>query len=130
MYSKEAVSGELEKRTWGYLILFLWILAALLYFSFFRQWITVKANDKVFSDYFRHVIQVSASEQRPAREIRALILVKAEELSLPIRGDQIKITGLGQTLRATVHYDAHISLPIMNQSVHRIGFDHDMQSQH
>jgi hypothetical protein len=130
MHTKEAVSGEVEKRTRGYFIVLVWILVSVVYFSFFRQWITVKANDKLFADYFRHVIQISASEQRPAREIRALLLVKAEELSLPIRGDQIQITGVGQTLRASVHYDADISLPVVNHSLHRIGFDHDVAFTH
>jgi hypothetical protein len=126
MYSRGAVPAELERRTRGYFIIFLWIFIAVLYFSFVRQWVTVKANDKLFADYFSHVIQVAASEQRPTREIRALILTKAQDLSLPIRGDEISITGSGQTLRAAVHYNADISMPIVNHSVYRMRFDHDL----
>ena len=71
-----------SNRVRKYLIVGGWIFVAVFYFSFIRQWVTVKNNDKVFADYCTHVIQVAANEQRPTAEVRALMLVKAEELSL------------------------------------------------
>lgn len=38
--------------------------------------------------------QVAANEQRSAKETRALILIKAEDLSLPVQGDGIQIEWL------------------------------------
>jgi len=72
-----------------------------------------------------HVVQVAANEQRPADEVRALILIRAEDLSIPIHGDEVQINGNGQTMRAAVRYKAKVSLPIINQPVYQVRFQHD-----
>jgi len=97
-----------------------------LYVFMISQWLTVNNRDKLFTEYVDHVIQVAANEQRPAKEVRTLILIKAEDLFLPVQEDEIQITGKGLALRAAVHYKVDISLPIVNQPVYRMRFDHDL----
>src|SRR5207249_10764195 len=105
--------------------IFLWMFVDLLYVFLISQWLTASNCDKLFTDYIDHVIQVAANEQRPAKEVRALILIKAGDLALPVQEDEIQITGKGLALRAAVHYKVDISLPIVNQPVYRMRFDHD-----
>jgi len=125
MHSKDLVAAEHTSHTQRYVVVFLWMFLGFLYFSLFSQWLTINWRDKLFVEYIDHVIQVAANEQRPAKEIRALILMKAEDLSLPVQGDAIQIDGYGRTLRAAVRYKADISMPIVNQPVYRIRFQHE-----
>jgi hypothetical protein len=104
---------------------FLWVFLGFLYVSVLSQWITANNRDKLFIAYIDHVLQSAANEQRSASDIRALILLKAGDLSLPLDGDEIQINGRGNTLRAAVRYKADISLPIVNQPVYRMWFQHD-----
>jgi len=106
--------------------MFLWIFLAFLHVSLISQWFTLSRRDRMFTDYIDHVMQVAANEQRPAREVRALLLIKAEDLSLPVHGDEIDISSYGQMLKAVVHYKTDITMPIVNQSVYRMRFDHDL----
>jgi hypothetical protein len=109
-----------------YIALFLWIFLGFIHVSLISQWLTVNRRDKVFTEYIDHVMHVAANEQRPAKEVRAILLMKAEDLSLPVQVDGIHITGNGQTLKADVRYKADITMPIVNQSVYRMRFNHDL----
>jgi hypothetical protein len=108
-----------------YFAVFLWVFLGFLYVSLLSQWITVNNRDKMFTDYIDHVLQSAATEQTSAKEVRALLLIKAGDLSLPLHGDELQVNGNGQTLRAAVQYKADISLPIVNQPVYRMRFQHD-----
>jgi len=126
MHSKDIVAGERASHAQRYVAMFLWISLGFLYVFMISQWLTVNNRDKLFTEYIDHVIQVAANEQRPAKEVRTLILIKAEDLFLPVQEDEIQITGKGLALRAAVHYKVDIILPIVNQPVYRMKFDHDL----
>jgi hypothetical protein len=126
MHSKDIVAGERASHAQRYVAMFLWMSLGFLYVFMISQWLTVNNRDKLFTEYIDHVIQVAANEQRPAKEVRTLILIKAEDLFLPVQEDEIQITGKGLALRAAVHYKVDISLPIVNQPVYRMRFDHDL----
>jgi hypothetical protein len=87
-------SGSYSKR----FVLLIWLLVG--FFYFFLSWGYIRAtmNDQQFSDYLQYVVNIAGTEGRPNKEIRALILVKADQLNLPLRGDQIAIVGAGPTL--------------------------------
>ncbi len=125
MHSKDIVAGERASHAQRYVAMSLWMFLGFLYVFLISQWLTVSNRDKLFTEYIDHVIQVAANEQRPAKEVRALILIKAGDLFLPVQEDEIQITGKGLALRAAVHYKVDISLPIVNQPVYRMRFDHD-----
>ena len=98
--------------------------------TFSIDFIRVTMNDKTFVDYLQYVVQIAGNEQRPAKEIRALILVKAEELSLPVRGDEITVLGGGDSLNITVHYDVDIEIPLVQREIYTKTFEHKITYQH
>jgi hypothetical protein len=84
-------------------------------------------NDQQFADYLQYVVNVAGVEGRPNREIRTLILVRSEQLHLPIRGDQITIEGSGLTLNVRVNYQADIEIPVLESTVYTKEFSHFAQ---
>jgi hypothetical protein len=106
------------------LALFVWLLVAFFYFYLSYNYIRANMNDRQFADYLQYVVQIAGGENRPAKEVRALILVKAEELSLPIRGEQITILGGGTTLNVSVNYDVDIEIPLIQRQIYTKKFEH------
>jgi hypothetical protein len=113
-------TGERSKR----LVFLVWLLVAFFYFYLSWDYIRANMNDKQFADYLQYVVQIAAPEYRPTKEIRALILVKAEELSLPIRGEQITILGGGDNLNISVSYDVNIDIPLIQRQIYTKRFEH------
>src|SRR5437870_8883106 len=87
------------------LVLLVWLLVAFFYFYLSYDYIRANMNDKQFADYLQYVVQIAGTDNRPSKEVRALVLIKAQELGLPIRGEQIRIVGGGQSLDVSVGYD-------------------------
>ena len=112
------------------IVLLLWVLVAFFYFYLSYDYIRVTMNDKQFIDYLQYVVQIAGNEQRPAKEIRALILVKAEELSLPVRGDEITVLGGGDSLNISLHYDVDIEVPLIRREIYTKTFEHKVTYQH
>src|SRR5207244_11536643 len=106
------------------LVLLVWILVAFFYFYLSYNYIRTNITDRQFADYLQYVVQIAGGENRPAKEIRALILVKAEELSLPIRGEQITIRGGGDSLNVSVNYDVDIEIPLLQRQIYTKKFEH------
>jgi hypothetical protein len=106
------------------LVLLVWLLVAIFYFYLSWDYIRASMNDKAFGDYLQYVVQIAAPQNRPVKEIRALILVKAEELSLPIRGEQITILGGGDSLNVRVNYDVNIEIPLIQRQLYTKKFEH------
>jgi hypothetical protein len=111
------------------LVLLLWILVAIFYFYLSYNYIIVTMNDRQFDDYLQHVVQIAGIERRPAKDIRDLLLVKAEELALPLHREQIVVTGVGDTLGVTVNYDVDIEIPLLQRQVYTKAFEHKVKFQ-
>src|SRR5262245_7098014 len=94
------------------LVLLLWVLVAIFYFYLSYDYVRVTTNDREFADYMQHVVQIAGNERRPAKDIRDLLLVKAEQLSLPVRRDQIQVRTGGENLVVAVNYDVDIEIPL------------------
>ena len=125
MHNENVIAaGHIQYRR-NYFALFLWIFLGFLYFAVVSQWITINNRDKQLTEYIDQVLKNAAHEQGSAKEVRALILIKAGDLSLPVEGNEIQILGSGQTFRAVIHYKADISLPFVNQPVYRMTFEHN-----
>ena len=112
-----------------HLVLIFWILFAFFYFWLSYDYIRVDRNDHAFSDYLRFVVQIAGTEYRPAKEIRALILVRAEELGLPVQGDQIMIAGGGNALKVAVDYAVDIQIPIFDRGIYTKRYLHEVNYQ-
>ena len=106
------------------LVFLVWFLLAIFYFYLSWNYIRADMNDKQFADYLQYVVQIAAPGYRPSKEIRALILVKAEELSLPVRGEQITILGGGDSLNVRVSYDVDIEIPLVQRQIYSKKFEH------
>ena len=106
------------------LVLLVWILVLFFYFYLSYDYIRVSMNDGKLESYLDYVVELAGRENRPAKEVRTLILVKAEELGLPIRGEQIEILGGGQTLRVALAYDVDIEIPVFERVLYRKTFIH------
>jgi hypothetical protein len=108
----------------GRLVLLVWILIAVFYFRISYDYIRVSMSDEKFTQYLQYIVQIAGAENRPAGEVRNFLLVKSEELGLPIRGDQIVIKGGGTTLGVSVVYDIDIEIPILDRGIYHRQYDH------
>ena len=109
------------------LVLMLWALVTFFYFYLSYDYIRVTMDDRTFGDDLQYVAGIAGTERRPVKEIRELILVKAEDLTLPVRGDQISINGLGQSLDITVNYSVDIEIPLFERVVYTKNFNHEVK---
>jgi hypothetical protein len=107
--------------------LVLWVLLAFFYFYLSYDYFRVTSNDRSFEDYMHYVVQIAGQDRRPAKEIRALLLVKAEELGLPLNGDDINILGGGESLSVVVSYNMDIDFPLLQRQIYTKHFDHTVK---
>ena len=106
------------------IVFLLWLLVAFFYFYLSYDYVLVTRNDRQFADYLHYVVQVAGNQQRPAQEIRSLLLVKAEQLSLPLKREQIAISGRGDSLNVNVAYDVDIDIPLLQREIYTKRFEH------
>src|SRR5437899_11966570 len=97
-----AIGGSANSKR---IVLLLWLLVAFFYFYLSYDYIRVTMSDRQFADYLLHVVQIAGNEHKPAREVRALLLVKAEDLALPIRGEEIAVLESVHNLQVNVNQD-------------------------
>jgi hypothetical protein len=109
------------------LVLLIWLLVGFFYLYLASGYIRVSMDDQQFADYLQYVVNIAGSENRPPKEIRALIMVRAEQLSLPVRADQITIQGAGPKLSFRVSYDVDIDVPLFQKTVYTKEFNHYVQ---
>jgi len=108
------------------LVLLVWVLVAFFYFYLSYDYIRVTSNDRKLEEYTQYIVQLTVDEHRPPKEARTLIQIKAEELKLPIKPDQIVISGGGQTLRVLMNYVVDIEIPIFDKGIYRKEFQHEI----
>jgi len=123
---QDEVTLDVGKHLRRYAILCLWLVAGVVYTHMVVQWIGIKSNDKEFVRSVQHSVQLVGTENRPTKDLRALLLVRAESFSIPIHGDDILINGKEDTLSVSLHYDAYITLPVLNKSVYKMSFNHQV----
>lgn len=102
-----------------------WFLVAIFYFYLCYDYIRIDMSDSKLGEYVHYVVQLAGNENRSGREIRALLLVKAEELNLPVTSEQIKIQGAGQDLKVSVNYDVGINIPVLKPGFYAKHYEHN-----
>ncbi len=117
-----AASANLKR-----LVLLTWLMVAFFYFYLSYDYIRVSMKDAQFVEYLDYVVKIAAEEHRPAKEIRALILVKAEELSLPVSPERITVLGGGETLNISLAYDVDIEIPLLQREIYTKKFEHKVE---
>jgi len=119
------MTEKASKRKTRLIVLFLWILLAGFYFSLAYDYIIASNKDKELDDYLQYIVEVCGDDHRPSKEVRTLVLTRAEELLIDLRGDQVAVSGYGQSLKISVSYMVDINMPILGQSIYRKVFQHD-----
>jgi len=109
--------------------LLLWVLVACFYFYLSYDYIRITMDDRKFGDYMQYVVQLAGNEGRPAKEIRALLLVKADQLSLPVRGEQIVVRAGNGSVDVAVNYDVDIEFPLIQREIYTERFEHKARYQ-
>ncbi|HYR91413.1 MAG TPA: hypothetical protein VE422_45580 [Terriglobia bacterium] len=110
-----------------YLVLALWVVAGTIYAHMVFQWIEISSKDREFARSMQHAIQLVGMENRPSKDLRALLLVRAEAFSIPIRGNEILINGKGETLEVSLRYEADITFPLLDKAIYRMMFNHQVR---
>jgi hypothetical protein len=111
------------------LTLLLWVLVVSFYFYLSYNYIRVTSNDREFGDYMHYIVQLAGNDGRSPKEVRELLLAKAEQLSLPVRAEQIVVRGQRNTLNIAVNYDMDIDIPVIQRGVSKKKFEHDVKFQ-
>jgi len=121
-----------DSRTWrslkSYIALGLWLVLAFIFLSLGKQWILFTSADKQLSDYLDTLQRQGALHQRAASDIRRLIVLKVQELSIPAQEDQISVTGQGESLRTIIAYNEEIRVPVVDRVLYRMEFSHNLGS--
>src|SRR6185436_183066 len=111
------------------LVFLIWILVALFYFYLSYGYVQVTMNDREFGEYLQKVVQLAGNDRRPPRDIRELVLIKADQLSLPVRGDQISVLGGANSLNIVVIYDVEVEIPLLRREIYTKRFEHNVKYQ-
>ena len=106
------------------LVLLFWVLVAAFYFYLTFDYIRVAMNNDKLGEYARYVVQLAGNESRTPREIKALLLVRADELGVPLHSDQIKVQGRGVSLKVSLKYDIDIDVPIFPSGFYAKHYEH------
>jgi hypothetical protein len=114
-----------NKTRFRLIVLSLWIVLAAFYFSLAYDYIVASNRDKEFNEYLSYIVEVCGDDRRPTKEVRTLVLSRAEELRIGLRGDQVAVSGFGQTLKISVSYMVDINMPFFGQSIYRKVFQHE-----
>jgi len=109
------------------LVLLTWVMVTFFYFYLSWDYISVTSTDKKFGEYLEYIVQLAGTERRPPKEVRTLILVKADELGLPLAADQVAISGLGQTLAVDLTYDVDVEFPGLERVLYKKNFQHTIR---
>jgi hypothetical protein len=128
MHAKDYAMRHRTGSIGRYLSTGMWLLGGLVFLSLAGQWVMFSSGDQRLGEYTETLLQRAAVDHRPPQEIRTLLLVKAEELSIPLRSDQITVKRERETLRTVIDYDAEIKLPVVNRVLYRMAFSHDLRS--
>jgi len=109
------------------LVLLTWLMVTFFYFYLSWDYIRVTSSDKRFGEYLEYIVQLAGTERRPPKEVRTLILVKADELGLPVTQDQVAISGVGQTLAVDLTYDVNVEFPGLERVLYKKNFQHTIR---
>src|SRR5437762_7792783 len=110
------------------LVLLVWVLVAFFYFYLSYDYVRVTSSDRELGDYLQHIVQNAGNEGRSTKDIRDLLFTKAQELSLPLRRDQIEVKSTGRnSLDIRIKYDVDIEIPLIQREIYTKSFKHEAQ---
>lgn len=105
-----------------------WLLVVLLFGSIMRQWVSISSSDRQFTEYAEGLLQQAVIDHRTTRDIRTLLLLKAEELSIPLLPERISISVDTGRMRTIMSYDTQIRIPFIDRVLYRMQFHHNINT--
>src|SRR5262245_44120260 len=121
---QESLSNTSSQR---YIALSMWVIVFAIFSSLAWQWIALNSSDKELTEYVEGLIRRSAFDRRSPVEIRALVLMKAEQLSIPVHEQAVNVSGQGESLQTTFSYGTAISVPLLKRELYRMEFNHQVR---
>jgi len=121
---QESLSHTSSQR---YIALSVWVVVFAIFSSLAWQWIALNSSDKELTEYVEGLVRRSAFDRRSAKEIRDLVLLKAEQLSIPMPEQAVNVSGQGESLQTTFTYDTVINVPILRHELYRMEFTHQVR---
>jgi hypothetical protein len=115
------MTSKLDGRT-RRLVFLSWILVAFFYFYISYDFIRVSMAGERFGEYLDFVVKVAGNERRSPKEIRELLVSKADELGFELDRNQIQVKGIGETLDVSVVYQLDVDLPIVRRGFYAMPF--------
>jgi hypothetical protein len=106
------------------IVMLLWITVAFLYSAVAYDFIIASSKDKKLEDYLQYAVLVFGDDNRTTGDVRTLVLLRADQLDLKLRGDQIAVSGNGTSLKIGVNYAVDINMPIVHRSIYTKVFQH------
>ena len=108
------------------LVVLFWVVVAFYYFAVSFDYISKELNNDRLADYAQKIVQLAGTETRTPKEVRALLMVQADELRIPLEPSQIKVLGSGASLRVTFEYDVTLTIPILNRGFYSRHYQHNV----
>jgi len=122
----DAPNSDPDKKKTKRIVLGVWIVVAFYYFYVSYDYIRTEMNDDRMAAYAHYVFQLAAAEARTPKEVRALLLVKADELHIPLKPEHIKVLGSGAGLKVSLEYDVNIDVPIFQYGFYSKHYEHSV----
>jgi hypothetical protein len=108
------------------LLFVLWLVVAVVYFSLATRFVSASMNDKSFSDYLQFAVQIVTDQQRTNRELKQLVMGKAEEMEIPLDPVHVNIEGEGSSRKLRLSYNVLIQVPFVPSAVFNREFSHEV----
>ena len=119
------MTEKINKWKTRYLVLFLWLALGFFYTGLAYNYIVVSDKDKKLNEYLNYVVEVCGDDHRPTKEIRSLVLIRADQLKVKLKPDEVSILGSGQNLKIGVSYVADIEIPLSERTLYSKVFHHE-----
>jgi len=120
------MTDDPKKNSKRRLVVLVWVLVAFYYFYVSWDYVRTEMNDDSMAAYAHYVVQLAGNETRTPREVRSLLLVKADELQIPLKPEQIRVQGAGQSLKVSLQYDVNIDIPIFQHGFLSKHYEHNI----
>jgi hypothetical protein len=108
------------------LVVLFWVVVAFYYFAVAYDYISKEMKNDRLADYAQKIVQLAGNETRTPKEVRALLMVKADELRIPLEPSQIQVLGSGASLKVTFEYDVTLTIPIFNRGFYSKHYEHNV----
>jgi hypothetical protein len=108
------------------LVVLFWVVVAFYYFAVAYDYIAKEMKNDRLADYAQKIVQLAGNETRTPKEVRALLMVKADELRIPLEPSQIQVLGSGASLKVTFEYDVTLTIPIFNRGFYSKHYQHNV----